>query len=50
VTSVVPAWARPSTSATTDPNGRLASGPRTAGTMQKAQALSQPTWMVTQAA
>ena len=31
-------------------NGRLISGPRTAGTMQKAQELSQPIWMVTQAA
>ena len=27
----------------------LVSLPRTEGTMQKAQALSQPTWMVTQA-
>ena len=30
-------------------NGRLISGPRTAGTMQNAQLLSQPIWMVTQA-
>ena len=31
-------------------SGRLISLPRTAGTMQKAQELSQPTWMVTQPA
>jgi hypothetical protein len=31
-------------------NGRLISGPRTAGTMQKAQELSQPIWIVTHAA
>ena len=49
-TSTVPAPARPSTSATIWPKGRLISGPRTAGTMQKAQLLSQPIWMVTQAA
>ena len=30
--------------------GRLISLPRTAGTMQKAQLLSQPIWMVTQPA
>ena len=30
-------------------NGRLISSPRTAGTMQKAQVLSQPIWIVTQA-
>ena len=30
--------------------GRLTSGPRTEGTMQKAHELSQPVWMVTQAA
>ncbi len=30
-------------------NGRLISSPRTAGTMQNAQLLSQPIWMVTQA-
>ena len=30
-------------------NGRLISRPRTAGTMQKAQVLSQPIWIVTQA-
>ena len=30
-------------------NGRLISGPRTAGTMQKAQLLSQPIWIVTHA-
>ena len=46
----MPAAARPSTSVTIWPNGRLISGPRTAGTMQKAQLLSQPIWMVTQAA
>ena len=30
-------------------NGRLISSPRTAGTMQNAQLLSQPIWIVTQA-
>jgi hypothetical protein len=38
------------TSATSRSKGRLISGPRTAGTMQNAQLLSQPIWMVTQAA
>jgi hypothetical protein len=49
VTSTVPAAASASTSATTSPKGRLISTPRTDGTMQKAQALSQPIWIVTQA-
>ena len=38
------------TSATMSSRGRLTSGPRTEGTMQKAQELSQPVWMVTHAA
>jgi hypothetical protein len=38
-----------STSATMSAKGRLISAPRTAGTMQNAQLLSQPIWMVTQA-
>jgi hypothetical protein len=49
VTSVVPAAAREEISATTCPNGRLTSGPRTAGTMQNAHELSQPIWIVTHA-
>ena len=39
-----------STSPTISSTGRLISRPRTDGTMQKAQLLSQPTWMVTHAA
>jgi hypothetical protein len=50
VTSDVPVPASASTSDTTSSNGRLISWPRTAGTMQNAQRLSQPIWMVTQAA
>jgi hypothetical protein len=46
---VTPSEASSSTSATTSANGRLISLPRTAGTMQNAQLLSQPIWMVTQA-
>ncbi len=46
----MPAAAKSCTSVTTCPNGRLISGPRTAGTMQKAHWLSQPIWMVTHAA
>jgi hypothetical protein len=42
VTSTVPVRASSSTSATTSPKGRLISRPRTEGTMQKAQLLSQP--------
>jgi tRNA-2-methylthio-N6-dimethylallyladenosine synthase len=45
----VPAPARAATSSTISSKGRLISLPRTAGTMQKAQALSQPIWMVTHA-
>ena len=37
------------TSATICSNRRLISGPRTAGTMQNAQLLSQPIWIVTHA-
>ena len=50
VTSVTPSAARSLTSATRSSKGRLTSLPRTAGTMQKAQVLSQPIWIVTQAA
>ena len=46
VTSLTPAAARASTSLTISADGRLISRPRTAGTMQKAQELSQPIWMV----
>ena len=46
---MTPSAARRSTSATRSPKGRLISWPRTDGTMQKAQELSQPIWMVTQA-
>jgi hypothetical protein len=45
----VPAAASASTSATTSAKGRLISTPRTDGTMQKAQALSHPIWIVTHA-
>ena len=50
VTSVTPRRASSPTSATISSMGRLTSGPRTAGTMQNAQELSQPVWMLTQAA
>ena len=46
---MTPSAASASTSATMSANGRLISGPRTAGTMQNAQRLSQPIWIVTQA-
>jgi len=49
VTSETPSAATRRTSSTIRSNGRLISGPRTAGTMQKAQLLSQPIWMVIQA-
>ena len=47
---MTPSAASRSTSATMSSRGRLISGPRTAGTMQKAQLLSQPIWIVTHAA
>ena len=50
VTSVTPRRASSSTSSTISSRGRLTSGPRTDGTMQKAQELSHPVWMLTQAA
>ncbi len=50
VTSVTPRRASSRTSDTMSSSGRLTSGPRTAGTMQNAQELSQPVWMFTQAA
>ena len=46
---MTPSEASRSTSATTSAYGRLISGPRTAGTMQNAQLLSHPIWIVTQA-
>ena len=46
----MPAEAKDRTSSTISSMGRLISGPRTDGTMQKAQLLSQPIWMVTHAA
>ena len=46
---MTPPAARASTSATRSAKGLLISGPRTAGTMQKAQLLSHPIWMVTHA-
>jgi hypothetical protein len=49
VTSVTPSLRPASHLGDTSSNGRLISGPRTAGTMQNAQLLSQPIWMVTQA-
>ena len=50
VTSTTPRRASVSTSATMSSGGRLASGPRTDGTMQNAHELSQPVWIVTHAA
>ncbi len=50
VTSDTPDATRARTSPTMAAMGRLTSGPRTCGTMQKAQELSHPIWMVTQAA
>ena len=46
---MTPARANSVTSLQSASKGRLISGPRTAGTMQKAHELSQPTWIVTQA-
>ena len=50
VISETPSAASVSTSCTMSPMRRLISRPRTDGTMQNAQALSQPIWIVTQAA
>ena len=47
---MTPSSATRRTSSTMWSNGRLISLPRTAGTMQNAQLLSQPIWIVTQAA
>ena len=44
---MTPSAAADRTSSTTSSRGRLISLPLTAGTMQNAQALSQPIWMVT---
>ncbi len=46
---MTPCSANARTSSTTWSNGRLISTPRTAGTMQNAQLLSQPIWIVTHA-
>ena len=50
VTSTTPSRASSSTSCTMSPIRRLTSRPRTDGTMQNAQELSQPIWIVTHAA
>ena len=50
VISTTPSAARRSTSRTISSKGREISLPRTDGTMQKAQRLSQPIWIVTHAA
>ena len=50
VTSTTPSRASSSTSWTMSPIRRLTSRPRTDGTMQNAHELSQPIWIVTQAA
>ena len=47
---MTPRRASSSTSPTMSLTGRLTSGPRTAGTMQKAHELSHPIWMFTHAA